>query len=307
MSNSVPAGAPAKICIRCGRDCANRPRTKDQLGRYTCRECLEKAQKQAAAPAHAMRAPASPTPPADNGPIPLADEAGAGGEGDLMAALLADAVKEQAKVTVRPCPNCGNPLRQDAALCLSCGFNPRTGQVMTTKMAKAETVPDDPYAAAKEKARRQATKLAVHEYVKPALMTVCGVAIAAALYGRTGGSEQVIGYLIGYIISASLAVLAFWLCGLLWLGFDAPISLTALRLLGIAAVAGAARATMWSVFPFFRLPFLVYIIFYIGLMASLFDMDLEDTILVTIITLAVNFFVGVAVMLAVIGMLSNGG
>ena len=36
--------AQGKICIRCGLDCSNRPRTKDLQGRYTCRDCYDAMQ-----------------------------------------------------------------------------------------------------------------------------------------------------------------------------------------------------------------------------------------------------------------------
>lgn len=37
------AGAPSgsqKICIKCGADCAGKPRVKDASGRYACKSCV---------------------------------------------------------------------------------------------------------------------------------------------------------------------------------------------------------------------------------------------------------------------------
>src|SRR5437867_10526512 len=50
----MAATGGAKICVACGEDCSNRPRTKDAKGRYFCKPCYEKAvqhQRSAAAPA----------------------------------------------------------------------------------------------------------------------------------------------------------------------------------------------------------------------------------------------------------------
>lgn len=42
---AAPNAQGAKICEICHRDCSDRPRTKDEQGRYFCRECTERAKQ----------------------------------------------------------------------------------------------------------------------------------------------------------------------------------------------------------------------------------------------------------------------
>src|SRR4051812_22034747 len=44
---AMPETATPKTCIRCGADCAGKPRTRDSQGRYMCRPCYESAQRAA--------------------------------------------------------------------------------------------------------------------------------------------------------------------------------------------------------------------------------------------------------------------
>lgn len=49
-----------KICALCQRDCSKRPRTKDDDGRYYCRECVERLKQARRQPAQNAGAPAAP-------------------------------------------------------------------------------------------------------------------------------------------------------------------------------------------------------------------------------------------------------
>ncbi len=132
----MDAPAPVKICIRCGVDCSGRPRTKDQFGHYTCRECYEKLQAQAkAAPSRALPAPKAaapapnagapaPAPPEADEPFVLADD----------PAGIASAVAHQP----RECSNCGMLLAHDAVVCMRCGLNLQTGKLLATRKLSGE-------------------------------------------------------------------------------------------------------------------------------------------------------------------------
>lgn len=281
--------APAKICIRCGQDCSKRPRTKDLQGRYTCRDCLEKAQKQAAAPAHQMAAPAGAARMGD--PIPLEDA----GDPNLMDMLLQDAVKEQAKVTASPCPGCGNPLRSDTAICVNCGYNTRTGAVVKTKQAKAEEINPEALAKAKglQRERELAAAAARMEYIKPIIMIVAGLTITSLLLGSMeggGGAATVGTYLMLYGISAFLTVVAYLLCVIMWLGSDAPLILIITRLMGICAVMDVLLVGIFARLPMgfgiiglgyrYALPLIVYAAF----LTHIMEIDWEEALMVGVIT-----------------------
>lgn len=292
---TTPKPSPAKICIACGQDCSTKPRTKDLQGRYTCRECLEKAQRQAAAPAHKMAppaaAPAAAARPGTSDPIPLEDD----GDPNLMHLLLQDAVKEQAKVTVSPCPGCGNPLRSDTAICVNCGYNTRTGGVVKTKQAKPEEI--NPEAVAKAKGRQRDREIAAAaarmEYIKPIIMIVAGLTITSTLLGSMdgGGGAAIGGYFILYGISAFLTIIAYLLCVIMWLGSDAPLIIIITRLMGICAVMDVLLVGIFARIPFVGFGFIglgyrfvLPLVIYAGFLAHMMEIEWEEALMVGVIT-----------------------
>lgn len=91
----MPDQPVGKICVRCGKDVAGQPRTKDRQGRYFCRPCVEaltaKAEARKAEPAAAHEPAAA-------------------------------------------CPGCGQPLDAGAVLCTNCGYNTTTGRGVGTEI-----------------------------------------------------------------------------------------------------------------------------------------------------------------------------
>ena len=109
---SSPSGS--KVCVVCGIDCSNKPRTKDAQGRYTCRSCF------AAVAAKPKQARPVQQPEASD-------------EEAVMAALLASSPGPAAAET---CPACGNGMAPGAVLCLLCGHNKHTGQTAGVRIEK---------------------------------------------------------------------------------------------------------------------------------------------------------------------------
>jgi hypothetical protein len=103
-----------KLCIKCGTDCAGKPRTKDAQGRYTCKPCYEGAQKAAAPRA------AKPVEPAE------ADD------GAMIASLLESSPNSLSEM----CPSCGSGLQTGAVVCTICGYNKETGRAIGVKVSK---------------------------------------------------------------------------------------------------------------------------------------------------------------------------
>jgi len=117
----MAASGSAKVCVVCGEDCANRQRTKDNKGRYYCQPCYEKArhdvQKKVAAPLKIPKAPARPIPDSTFNPF------------DEM-------LESTQRTSGRTCGSCGNPIAEDAIICLGCGFNIETGSKLGVKVEK---------------------------------------------------------------------------------------------------------------------------------------------------------------------------
>lgn len=108
-----------KVCVMCHADVSHRPRTKDKRGRYFCSACYAKAvrtlrQRKVALP----RESGAPVPP------PAQDDDG----GLLLELAQAEATGEMLEVQTKPCSSCGQPMRADTVLCMTCGFNEQTGK-----------------------------------------------------------------------------------------------------------------------------------------------------------------------------------
>jgi hypothetical protein len=121
-----------KICIVCGADCSNKPRTKDAKGRYYCKECHERARERK----HAQPAPTAA--PHNGGEIEL--------EGAPSALSMLDQLADAAPPLVPDahCPSCGFAMPSaagaGAAVCTHCGFNVQAGRVIKPKVLKAPRI-----------------------------------------------------------------------------------------------------------------------------------------------------------------------
>lgn len=215
----------AKVCIRCGVDCSTRLRVKDLRGRYTCRDCHD-ALRREGAPAAPVAIIVAADPGAVGGPGRAEDPGIVGGlagvaspaeaqsDSGLLDALLADALRRQAAPPVSsPCPGCGHPPAADAAICITRGYNPRTGAAIQTRMVEVEAA--------------EARRLESMEFLKPMVvvaLAVPGVCCFLTIHKNMTGLT-VPKYLTVYLLSivVSTAVYAFF-C-LLRLGFRAPLAL----------------------------------------------------------------------------------
>ncbi|MEK6701524.1 MAG: hypothetical protein AABZ53_04625 [Planctomycetota bacterium] len=293
-----------KICIRCGQDCAGKPRTKDATGRYTCDDCAKTLMAQPDAPS-----------PADPSIIPLEHEPHA----PSLASMIDDSTLP------RSCANCGIILGKSAVICSSCGFNTTTGKVTGatpspsggrkclkcgyalegltsarcpecgTMNTAAQRV-----ATSKEKAYRESVRL---EYTKPVWMFVIGLVLSVALAalstkGNVTASTAMLVYLFKYALYVPSGVIVFLLCCAIWIGFNAPIHLTALRLAGIYAITDAVASVVGFIIPMQLIVWLAMLLTYVGLLQDMLELDLVDAILVAVVT----FFVRLGVVVAIVAL-----
>ncbi len=134
----------AKTCAYCGADCTNKPRTKDEAGRYYCKECFPLAAAAAKAKGTGGTAPqrAAPGPKAANSaidpfddPIILAPDLVVPRDEPTPAAKAQTA---QTELPPKSCPSCGVILPGAAVLCTNCGFNTATQKGLKTKIERAK-------------------------------------------------------------------------------------------------------------------------------------------------------------------------
>lgn len=104
---------PEKICVKCGKDVRALERSKDRMGRYWCMDCY----RQAVARQQVREA--------ERAAIVAPDD-----HSDLMASLIDEGVADVAPPAA--CPHCSAPLAPGSVLCLSCGYNAQTGEVLKT-------------------------------------------------------------------------------------------------------------------------------------------------------------------------------
>jgi hypothetical protein len=299
------APAPAKICVLCGQDCSKRPRTKDQQGRYTCDECLTRAK--AARPAAV--APAAPPPPIveDDGPLAIVED-----DTPPMRPSM-------------PCPTCARPLAADVMICVGCGFNRATGEKLgTSTSGKAPPVKKGPkkFACAecgydltglkttrcpecgkvntirsskRERDIEESKRIARMAYIKPAIMLAAGLGLATIILASQAGSMVIPIYLLKFAIGFVISLVVYFVCSLIFIGFDEPFHLMTLRLAGVYAVMEAITLIVEQLPLGIGVPILLGAI-WIGLMVTVMEIDKEDAIIYGVLSFVVKIAVGIFVL-----------
>jgi hypothetical protein len=298
----------AKMCTTCGCDCSKIERFKDPQGRYFCGSC-HKALRAAAAAAR------QPVAAAVAAPLEIPPEQESiGFSFDEPEPAHAAAAKPP-----RACSNCGR-LLGSAIVCTSCGFNTETGKLLSTVKAKAgkgrkcskcgyslagldsalcpECGTINVPKSRRDRDREDSSKVVRNEYIKPVLMMAIGLGVSLAIANSQGfGMEASIIYLIKYAIFVPFGVLGFFLCCMIWIGFDAPMHLTAMRLAGIYAVVDAVDATLELMpLPIVLITWLVPAVLYIILLSQILDLELVDAFLLALVTFFIRM--GVFIMIA---------
>jgi len=317
-----------KLCFHCGTDVTDAPRVKDARGRYFCRPCAEAmaARSHAAAggavPAEGSFLPAEPkaSPEVRAAPAPAEPE-------------IYDLVEPEKKddAPTKPCPGCNRSLPVDAAACPDCGFilvlkehvSDRSRPEARTAVMKdgVMTCANCGYSLKKLKqmicpecgtpfripSRRdwhdQDNKRTVRDaYRRPLIYLGVGLAGLAIVALIQRNPMDIPFYLLRYAIEVPAGVTAFLLCCVLWVGFDAPVHLIALRLAGIYALVDFIT-TIAGAFTYGLLAFPVGGLFYISLLMKELDLDMQDAVIVGLITFICKlvFYAGVAWGLAKMG------
>ncbi len=173
------------------------------------------------------------------------------------------------------CPGCGYALAglQDPKKCPECGVPIDMAQ-LTRELRRAIRIKD-----AAMQGRR--------EYVKPLLMIAAGLAVVGIMAALQGEPLGILWAILGVLIQTPIGVVVFFLCSMMWIGFDAPWGLTTVRLAAIYAVSGAVAALL-DPLPIPIVPLLITVAVYVGLLMEMLELEMRDAMLVGFITGAVK-------------------
>ncbi|MCG3123472.1 MAG: hypothetical protein GIKADHBN_01891 [Phycisphaerales bacterium] len=292
MAESVPAG---KICIVCKQDCSRKPRTKDAHGRYICGPCESAAVARRKSPQTGVgEAPRTAAPAVEEDepfelegfdPAAMQDllkvEAGAAPVGPPPTLTFEEPTSADVAEQGRKCPKCGYNLRGlKGRTCPECGAEARYKSGRTHAMESIE------------EERRTTVRMA---YIRPISLAVGGVIALAVIRGAQGRGEDLPGELVLLGIRVPVGIVAYLICCATFLGFNAPVHLTALRLAGVYAVMAALWALV-SGFPIglFRLALLAV---YIILLMTELELDRGDAIIMALLTGGVS--IGITILIVV--------
>jgi hypothetical protein len=173
---------------------------------------------------------------------------------------IAAPIKVQAPIGLQVCPECQSSIPYGMTLCVQCGYDTAKGRQHATEIGvEPEPEPTGPpsskcykcgyslqglkspkcpecgavstrVADIRERMRRQSQETMRWAYIKPLIHFAIGAALLLLIIFT---SKDPRGYAVFYglklAIGVPIGVVAFFLCCLIYMGFDAPMHLTALR------------------------------------------------------------------------------
>ncbi len=301
--------AAAKICTRCGTDCAGKPRVKDPKGRYLCAPCAEALNGNRAAPAPAAA------------PGPTLEEIGEGFQ----------IVPDEFQIAQgRQCPGCQVVVAEGAMLCTGCGYNLQTGQKFRTDAAPPRSgpvkkcltcgydlagckagrcpecgtlIPQGSAATRVERDREIERSVFRTEYLKPLIYTGVALAVTLGFVMVQDGATTALGYLVYLGASGVLATIAYLLLCLAYLGSDAPLHLSGMRLVAAYAVADAVGTVAHAVLPpIMFLGWAITIFTLLGVIMDLMDLDCTDALILVLVVGGLKIALGIFLLVYLTGL-----
>lgn len=286
--------APAKICALCNQDCSERPRVKDNRGRYICKPCED---RRAGGPASMPHAIQPATQPAD----------------DFIALEPDEPGPAEAERTISVCPACGSALGPGAAVCIRCGYDKRAGLTPSAVDADGAPIrkcagcgynlaglksPKCPECGRATIARRGRAERgpAPTGWVVPVVLIAVSLVLTALLQfliDRSG--EAFLRSLLGLGLKIPLAVIAYAAAGLLWMGFDMPWKHVFLRYTAVCAI-GTLIGVPIGFIPFIFAQAGIMIFVYALLISNLLEVDIQDSIFIASFTVVANLIIVLAVL-----------
>jgi len=227
-------------------------------------------------------------------------------------------------VGTRVCSNCHRRVPGDARRCPLCSFDPKSGldervyvggvplgkDGLTCQQCgyimRGASAPRCPECGAVAEGRsvrmtnaRYSRDVAREAYRTPLIMLA--VALPIIVFGQAALGGWVAGAiaLLSYAVQVPVGVAVFWLCCLIWVGFDAPMHLTALRLAAIYSVVDLTIIVAGIALPGL-IAFVIGVVLYIGLLSQFLEMEFTDAIIVGFVTFVAKIVIVMAIVAMVI-------
>ena len=314
----------SKICGICAEDCSDRPRVKDQKGRYFCKACVDARTNQRTAEQTVPSAGDEPFELDDGDAFQIAEEEP--GARPLPIDLL-----DQTE-PVRGCPICLKSMPKGAKICVSCGYDAVKGIQSSTLVEKAaskkkrgkrgylcakcgydlEGVPEPVCPecgtrvnlSRRDRLRQEAAAEVYHnEWKKPLIWLAVGVLGMSIVYLASGVPSAILIYAALLTVQIIIGYIVLWMCSSFLGDIGTPL-LNLTRLAGIYAMVDLVGFFLGFI-PVLLIPFVIKLGVYVGLFCSAFDTDWQDAIIVIFLTGLAKFAIVLLVMFYMPDLLAN--
>ncbi len=133
-------------------------------------------------------------------------------------------------------------------------------------------------------------------YLKPAIAMVLGFVAVTVYLLAYGAPDMIPSTLLAILIQSAVGLAIFWICSVVWIGFDEPFRINVMRLLAIYSISWTILLIALSL-PFLcTVSVIVPAIIFTLLHKKMLDLDFPDAVLVSVITGAVWIFVFVVIL-----------
>lgn len=294
--SNLESAAGVKICIYCGEDCSDRPRVRDRQNRYACIKCAQRASKK-----WDKQGPLAETPDPD---IVFAVEPELPEEVvPVYCAVCLRQIVTGNNICVR-CnydPNVGltedtlvgrKSLGAEGLICAKCGYNLRGLKAMRCPECNEHI---RPRTMSERKAGRFKDEATRDAYRTPMLMLGISMGVLLPWMAAVAGPTATVEFLIQFGLSVGMGLIGLYVCSLLWLGFDAPWHLNALRLGGIYAAMDLCQFVILQVFGGSLVLQLLLALIFLRVYAEMLDLTWIDVLGLWVVLMIIN--VGIALVL----------
>jgi hypothetical protein len=224
--------------------------------------------------------------------------------------------------TLKPCADCGRLIPGDSKKCIHCGHGggpppppPPDAPPLPCAFCQydlrgspggkcPECGKQQPRTSRRARDEMMARDITRHDIKRCLIYIAAGVALIGGLALMNGGLEGLAWSMARFGTSVVVSFIVYVICGVIWVGLDGGLGILSLR---VAAAVSAAYLSLilvgFAIYVFACLGFVgivVPFIVYASMLWELCELDLQDAVIVSIVTMGAT----VGTWLAIVAMLS---